>query len=68
MKPLPLPKVSAKHYAPQPPAAAKIRWRLKGACDGPIYQGQKEITPCQGCRGRKKVPRRDPRFDIAQEV
>jgi hypothetical protein len=55
----PLPRVSAKHYAaaaaaqqeePQE-AAAKVRFRLKGAADGPIYQGQNIHTPCATCGG-----------------
>lgn len=29
--------------------AAKIRWRLKGNKDGPIYQGQAVFQSCQGC-------------------
>lgn len=51
----PLPRVSAKHYAaaaqPEDPQAAKVRFRLKGAADGPIYQGQNIHTPCATCGG-----------------
>lgn len=53
----PLPRVSAKHYAAaaaqqeEPPEAAKVRFRLKGAADGPIYQGQNIHTPCATCGG-----------------
>jgi hypothetical protein len=46
----PHPKISAKHYAPAPPAAAKVRFRIKGQSDGPVYQGQKIVTPCASCR------------------
>jgi hypothetical protein len=52
--PKPIPRVSAKHYAPQPvPTAAKVRFRLKGETEGPIYQGQRIITPCKSC-GKQK--------------
>ena len=51
--PNPIPRVSAKHYAPQPAPAAKVRFRLKGETDGPIYQGQHIITPCKSC-GKQK--------------
>ena len=55
--PNPIPRVSPKHYAPQPapqPApAAKVRFRLKGETDGPIYQGQVQIVPCAGCGKRQ---------------
>lgn len=53
----PLPRVSAKHYAAaatqkeEPQEAAKVRFRLKGAADGPIYQGQNIHTPCATCGG-----------------
>ncbi len=31
------------------PSAAKIRMRIKGQSDGPVYQGQKLVAPCKGC-------------------
>lgn len=34
--------------------AARIRWRLKGATDGPVYEGQQEIRPCIGCGARRR--------------
>jgi hypothetical protein len=49
--PKPLPRVSAKHYGNQ---AAKVRFRVKGNADGPIYQGQVQIVPCAGCSGAKR--------------
>ena len=56
--PKPLPRVSAKHYAPmsapapQPAPAAKVRFRIKGETDGPIYQGQVAVVPCRSCGGK----------------
>lgn len=47
----PIPRVSAKHYAAQPVPAAKVRFRIKGQPDGPVYQGQVKITPCSSCGG-----------------
>lgn len=47
--PKPHPRISPKHYAPEPAKTAKVRWRIKGHQEGPIYQGQQEITPCQAC-------------------
>ena len=52
--PKPLPRVSAKHYGQQPAPAAKVRFRLKGETDGPIYQGQVQIVPCAGCGGTRR--------------
>lgn len=49
--PKPLPRVSAGHYAAAEPRAAKIRYRLKGESDGPIYQGQRILVPCATCGG-----------------
>lgn len=34
------------------PAAAKVRMRIKGNADGPVYQGQTMIRPCGDCGGR----------------
>jgi len=42
----PHPKVSAAKYRE---TAAKVMWRIKGNPDGPIYEGQKVITPCKSC-------------------
>jgi hypothetical protein len=50
--PKPIPRVSAKHYAPWPAPAAKVRFRLKGEVDGPVYQGQAVVTPCKSCGGK----------------
>ena len=48
--PKPIPRVSAKHYAPQPaPTAAKVKWRIKGQTDGPVYQGQEKVSSCRTC-------------------
>lgn len=33
----------------RPAAAAKVRWKIKGAAEGPVYQGQRLVTPCRGC-------------------
>jgi hypothetical protein len=53
--PKPIPRVSAKHYAPQPvPTAAKVRFRVKGESDGPVYQGQVQIIPCASCGQKSK--------------
>jgi hypothetical protein len=35
--------------APPDPAAAKVRFRLKGETEGPLYQGQALIVPCLNC-------------------
>lgn len=51
--PKPLPRVSAKHYDPEPPRVAKVRFRIKGQTDGPIYQGQVKFKPCDTCGGGK---------------
>jgi hypothetical protein len=49
--------------------AAKVRWKVKGASDGPVYQGSKVYQPCIGC-GQKSlapfVPRRPKRFQIIE--
>lgn len=29
--------------------AAKVKFRVKGQPDGPIYEGQRIIIPCKGC-------------------
>jgi hypothetical protein len=51
--PKPIPRVSAKHYAPQPaPTATKVRFRVKGEADGPVYQGQVVVVPCRSCGGK----------------
>lgn len=34
------------------PEAAKVRVRIKGEQDGPVFQGQVVIVPCLNC-GRK---------------
>jgi hypothetical protein len=53
--PKPIPRVSAKHYAPQPaPTAAKVRFRVKGEADGPVYQGQVVVVPCRSCGGKPR--------------
>lgn len=50
--PKPIPRVSAKHYAPQPAPAAKVKWRIKGQPDGPVYQGQEKVLSCRTCGGK----------------
>lgn len=39
-----------KAQPPPEPRAAVIRIKLKGAEDGHVYQGQKLIRRCPGCR------------------
>lgn len=36
---------------------AKLRIRIKGKTDGPIYQGQVQIAPCKTC---SSPPSREP--------
>lgn len=52
----PIRRVSAKKYRPpaEPDRTAKVRFRIKGQTDGPIYQGQKIITPCKSCGSKRK--------------
>jgi hypothetical protein len=50
----PIKRVSAKKYPPKD-RAAKMRFRIKGETDGPIYEGQKIILPCKGC-GKPAAP------------
>jgi len=58
--PKPLPRVSAKHYAPQP-AAAKVRFRAKGSPhEGDVYHGQKLIIPCKGCGKHQSTLAKSP--------
>lgn len=40
----PIPKVSGGKYP-----AAKVRFRIKGQPDGPVFQGQVIVSPCKGC-------------------
>lgn len=45
-----------KHQpAAKPPVetagAFPVRFKLKGAKDGPVYQGQVVVVPCKGCGG-----------------
>ena len=44
----PIPRVSAKKYPPKD-RAAKVRFRIKGEKDGPVFEGQKLVVPCRGC-------------------
>lgn len=37
---------------------AKVRIRLKGNTDGPVFEGAKEVQPCKTC-GPKLTPRED---------
>jgi len=45
-------KVSASKYTGN--AAAKVKFRIKGQPDGPVYQGQSVIAPCRSCGGGSK--------------
>lgn len=45
----PHPKVAAKHYVSRP---AKVKLRIKGQPDGPVYQGQVVVVPCGSCGGK----------------
>lgn len=49
--PRPLPKVSAAKYnqAVTEDRAARMKWKLKGNEDGPIYQGQVKVGKCRTC-------------------
>ena len=38
----PIPRVSPQKYA-------KVRFRIKGEKEGPVYQGQALVKPCVGC-------------------
>jgi hypothetical protein len=38
---------------PRITAPAKVKWRIKGSPDGPVYQGQAIVVPCPACRGGK---------------
>lgn len=49
-----IPRVSAKHYGLVQPRTAKVRFRIKGETDGPIYQGQTKIKACQSC-GQSRI-------------
>lgn len=35
-------------------SAARVKWRLKGAVDGPVYEGQREVIPCKNCGQKSK--------------
>lgn len=52
--PRPHPKVSAAKYAiaSDLDQNAKMKWRIKGNQDGPVYQGQAVIIPCSTCGGK----------------
>jgi hypothetical protein len=39
----------ARRFGSPDPAAAKVRFRLKGETEGPLYQGQALIVPCLNC-------------------
>lgn len=52
----PPPRVSAKNY-PGENRAAKVRIRIKGEPDGPVYQGQEIIQPCDGCAEKSRLQR-----------
>lgn len=41
--PSPIHKVSSGKYP------AKVRFRIKGQPEGPVFQGQEIIHPCKGC-------------------
>jgi hypothetical protein len=50
----PLPRVSAKHYAPQPARSAKVIWKIKGSgTEGTLYEGQRIVRECRTCGGAK---------------
>lgn len=46
----PLPRAG---WGKRPRGAARVKWRVKGNDDGPVYRGQKVVRPCKGCGNRK---------------
>ena len=59
--PNPSGRVSASKYPGQVEAAARIRFRVKGEADGPVYQGQELIVPCVECQARMQRSNRSAR-------
>jgi len=43
--PVPIPAVSGAAFT----RAARVKVKIKGASDGPIFEGSKVISPCRGC-------------------
>lgn len=51
MSETPIARVSASKYD----RPARVRVRLKGETDGPVYEGQRVVVPCKTCGQRKQV-------------
>jgi hypothetical protein len=45
----PSPKVSASKYPGAQAKAFPVRFRIKGADDGPVFEGQRQIRICKSC-------------------
>lgn len=46
----PLPRAG---WGKRPRGPARVKWRIKGEVDGPVYQGTREVRPCRGCAQRR---------------
>jgi hypothetical protein len=55
----PVPRVSPAKYRSKN-RAAKVRFRIKGEADGPLYEGQKLVVPCSGCGKRLALDPKSP--------
>ena len=55
-EPVIVPQPDGMPTLPRPTRAARVRMRLKGHADGPVYQGQALVRPCPGCGGRLTAP------------